>query len=142
MFHWLEQRPFFFTVVLFLFVALSSSFPQNSGKTAAIGINDSTKEIHRLNYIKEFEFYDFGFTPYNNAVDGNIWTKTFGTLNNYNYIAPSVSKNMLAPLRLQFMDSQKFSIFREILGAAQMTAVGIMAYQHIKRYGFIKQRKK
>ena len=121
---------------VFLF-AFNTSFSQSRSPKTVKTENDSTNKFN--NGLK---FYGNGYQLNQYSFDGSIWTKTLGMLNavnNNNYISPSVSKNMLVPLRLQYMDTQKLSLVREILGAAQMTAVGIMAYEHIRKYGFIKK---
>ncbi len=132
-------------LILFVILFISGTFAQDNNYQQAGTKKDSSFYNFSPVFPNDPEF--LGNTPelHMLSFDGNIWTRTFGSLNNVNdneFISPAVSKNLLAPLRLQFMDSQKFSIFREILGAAQMTAVGIMAYQHIKKYGFIKQKGK
>lgn len=43
-----------------------------------------------------------------------------------------------APLYEQYQENQKFSPLFYVLGVAQTAAVGYMAYQHIKKYGFFK----
>lgn len=48
--------------------------------------------------------------------------------------------DLLKPLYNNYMDSQKFSTLNYILGMAQVSAVGYMAYQHIKKYGFLKRK--
>lgn len=70
--------------------------------------------------------------------DGNIWLQTFSRLRQFdddNNIDATTAKFMLAPLRLQYIDSQKLSALHYILSVAEASAVGIMAYQHIKKYG-------
>ena len=46
------------------------------------------------------------------------------------------SGNLLNPLYNQYMQEQKYAIWRTILGSVQMGAVGYLAYKHIKKYGF------
>ena len=131
-----------FSSLIILMFFSNISYSQNSNKSSP----DTTHFILHDNSMRGVillgEFYHTDFNATRDLNRAGIWTKTLSTLNyqnGYAFISENVSKNMLAPLRLKYMDSQKFSLFREILGAAQMTAVGIMAYQHIKRYGFIKQ---
>lgn len=127
---------------IILCICSNISYSQNADKSYADTSHITLHEyiVPGLNPLNEFYYTNFKLNP--NLNNAGIWTKTLSSLNYHSggsYISEDVSKNMLAPLRLKYLDSQKFSILREILGAAQMTAAGIMAYQHIKRYGFIKQ---
>ena len=45
-------------------------------------------------------------------------------------------KNMLAPQYEEFKENSKFNPIRYVLGMAQLSAVGYLAYKHIKKYGF------
>jgi hypothetical protein len=45
-------------------------------------------------------------------------------------------KNILNPLYNQYMQDQKYAIWKSILGGMQLGAVGYLAYKHIKKYGF------
>jgi hypothetical protein len=38
----------------------------------------------------------------------------------------------------QYMEDSKFNAVKYVLGAAQLSAVGYLAYLHIKKYGFLK----
>jgi len=58
----------------------------------------------------------------------------------YNTNAPG-SKNLpylLSPLYAQYIEDSKFNPVRYVLGMAQLSAVGYLAYKHIKKYGFLK----
>ena len=46
--------------------------------------------------------------------------------------------NFSAPLYERYQENQKFNPLFYVLGMAQTAAVGYMAYQHIKKYGFFK----
>ena len=47
---------------------------------------------------------------------------------------------MLSPLYNNYLDSQKYSALKSILGAVQLGAVGYLAYKHLKKYGFLKKK--
>lgn len=49
--------------------------------------------------------------------------------------------NLLNPLYNNYMEEQGNRLFKQILGAVQIGAVGILAYQHIKKYGFLSKKK-
>lgn len=51
------------------------------------------------------------------------------------------SKNsLLNPMYQSYLDSQKNKWIKQIIGAVQVGAVGILAYQHIKKYGLFKKK--
>lgn len=43
----------------------------------------------------------------------------------------------LSPLYNQYIEDSKFNPVKYVLGIAQLSAVGYLAYRHIKKYGFI-----
>lgn len=43
----------------------------------------------------------------------------------------------LSPLYNQYVEDSKFNPVRYVLGLAQLSAAGYLAYRHIKKYGFI-----
>lgn len=45
-------------------------------------------------------------------------------------------QNFLSPLYRKYMRDSDINVFRYILGIAQYSAVGYLAYRHIKKYGF------
>jgi hypothetical protein len=48
---------------------------------------------------------------------------------------PSIPDNILQPYYNYYMESKNISLFRRVLGIAQLGAVGYLAYKHIKKYG-------
>lgn len=46
---------------------------------------------------------------------------------------------MTHPLYQKYIEDSKFNPFRYALGMAQVSAVGYLAYRHIKKYGFLKE---
>ena len=49
-----------------------------------------------------------------------------------------INTHFTSPLYQQYLRDSEFDMFRYILGVAQASAVGYMAYRHIKKYGFWK----
>ena len=47
-------------------------------------------------------------------------------------------ENFSEPLYKRYLENQKINPLYYVLGMAQTAAVGYMAYQHIKKYGFFK----
>lgn len=55
--------------------------------------------------------------------------------NNYN--AEDDNFHFLSPLYNKYLEESKFNPVRYVLGLAQLSAAGYLAYRHIKKYGFI-----
>ena len=49
-----------------------------------------------------------------------------------------INTHFTSPLYQQYLRDSEFDMFRYVLGIAQASAVGYMAYRHIKKYGFWK----
>ena len=52
----------------------------------------------------------------------------------------SMQSDILNALSKQYSASQSLKTLRSILGAVQVGAVGYLAYQHLKKYGFLKKK--
>ncbi|SRR5690606_25852896 len=69
--------------------------------------------------------------------ENSIWLWTSAVLSNANkHDFHSASPHMLANYHQFYIENSKFKIINTVLGAAQLGAVGFMAYKHIKKYGF------
>jgi hypothetical protein len=58
----------------------------------------------------------------------------------YNKPFENSRNSLLNPLYQSYLDSQKNKWIKQVLGAIQVGAVGILAYQHIKKYGLFKKK--
>ncbi len=66
-----------------------------------------------------------------------LWTKAVLSNSYQSFNESGVDfKNMLAPQYEEFKENSKFNPIRYVLGMAQLSAVGYLAYKHIKKYGF------
>jgi len=50
------------------------------------------------------------------------------------------ASEMTLPLYHKLMEDNKMSLFYTVIGSIQTAAVGLLAYQHIRKYGFLKKR--
>jgi hypothetical protein len=103
------------------------------------------------------------FNPYNNFTDtyffnelnnlrinsysvedsSSIWMRTRMQLTgmfDHDNLDRSMQSNILNALSQQYSASQSLKTFKYILGAVQVGAVGYLAYQHLKKYGFLKRK--
>lgn len=110
--------------------------------------SDSLKNKIELNplskiYYKfeEFEFYR-QMNEVNNQVRIDEDSATKWLRMSYNLSHTNLSENLefeqnfLSPLYKKYMQDSDINIFRYILGIAQYSAAGYLAYRHIKKYGF------
>jgi len=69
-----------------------------------------------------------------------VWLRTQLLLSNnaaqFGY--DEINTHFTSPLYQQYLRDSEFDMFRYVLGIAQASAVGYMAYRHIKKYGFWK----
>jgi hypothetical protein len=68
-----------------------------------------------------------------------MWTKLSITNTGVTgFYAGETPLSMIEPLHQQYIENSKLNPVRYVLGMAQTAAVGYLAYQHIKKYGFFK----
>jgi len=71
-----------------------------------------------------------------------IWISTRMQLNEFisgqDPIKSNFQLSILNPLQQQYSISQNMSALKYILGIVQTGAVGYLAYEHLKKYGFLK----
>ena len=103
--------------------------------------------------------YFYNQTPYSFNFDGlndlhlntrflndtsSIWIQTrmrlAGNVNHQDEIRNNLQLNILNPLQEKYADLQSMKTLKSILGAVQLSAVGYLAYLHLKKYGFFKKK--
>jgi hypothetical protein len=69
-----------------------------------------------------------------------IWLRTELALNYSSFQGSGMETDyhFTSPLYQPYQEDSKFNMVRYVLGMAQLTAVGYLAYRHIKKYGFLK----
>jgi hypothetical protein len=73
----------------------------------------------------------------------SIWLRTRMQLNEMIYqetFGSNLQSNILNPLNQQYSAAQNMKLFRSILGAVSVGAVGYLTYRHLKKYGFLKRK--
>lgn len=75
-----------------------------------------------------------------NENPSTIWLRTELSLSNNStqFGSKEVNTHFTSTLYKQYLKDSEFNMFRYVLGVAQASAVGYMAYRHIKKYGFWK----
>lgn len=72
----------------------------------------------------------------------SVWLQArmqLGETMNEDPVKSNFKANILNPLRQQFSDIESMKVIKYILATVQVGAVGYLAYQHIKKYGFLKK---
>lgn len=135
-------------ILLFFNTIITAQQSSEKNKTA---IPDTIRKHSSANPVtefslkfQEFEFYrDLNNIKLNVPIDGDpatVWLRTFLVLSNSNPNTPNsgAPSNLLSPLYQQYLEETRFDPLRYVLGLAQTSAVGYLAYRHLKKYGFLK----
>lgn len=144
-----------FIRTLIIFFSISSVvISQTDIKQSEAGKTDTTKlwitinpVMNRMNFERNnntpFEINPAIFAEVLRNDSASAWLKTKMLLNypvfgmKKDFISAS---EMTLPLYHKLMEDNKMSLFYSILGSIQTAAVGVLAYQHIKKYGFLKRK--
>lgn len=144
-----------FMRTLIIYFSISSVvISQTDIKQSEVGKTDTTKLWITINPVmNRMSFERNSNTPFeiNPAIFAEVlhndsasaWLKTKMLLN---YPVFGMKKDffsaseMTLPLYHKLMEDNKMSLFYSILGSIQTAAVGVLAYQHIKKYGFLKRK--
>lgn len=90
----------------------------------------------------EFELQrEFNNMKMSVRIDGDpqtVWLRTSIAISNSETFGQNFSPHFLSPLEIQYLENSKFDPVKYVLGLAQLSAVGYLAYKHIKKYGFLK----
>ena len=140
---------FSFPILVILLSAVSNSFSQQEAE-----LYKNSDSVYRFQGIippVEFQYnLDEIFSkPISNQIpedvlfDDNpstVWLRTQLLISNnaaqFGY--DEINTHFTSPLYQQYLRDSEFDMFRYVLGIAQASAVGYMAYRHIKKYGFWK----
>ena len=111
--------------------------------------NDSLKINFNLNQLTQMQIMfddfellrEFNLMKHNISIDADpqtIWLRTSIAVSNPEHVNQNITSHFLSPLQKKYYEDSKFDPIKTILGAAQVGAVGYLAYKHIKKYGFLK----
>lgn len=136
-------------ILFFLILYTSILYAQQTDKTNLFSTDDSLKTRINQNPLiqiqikfDEFELQrEFKEIKLSVPIDGDpqtVWLRTSLAISNSDNNDPNFSPHFLSPLQKRYYEDSKFDPIKTILGAAQVGAVGYLAYRHIKKYGFLK----
>ena len=90
------------------------------------------------------EYNSIPFSNSNVALDtSTIWLRTrmqLGDLSSNDPIKSNFKSSVINPLRQQFADIESMKTIKYILATIQAGAVGYLAYEHIRKFGFLKKK--
>ena len=123
--------------------------------SAAQSKTDSLKKhespLNFSNYFYNQSPYSFNFDDLSSLKSSSgflndsssIWIRTrmqLAGIINQDEIQNNLQMNILNPLHEKYADLQSMKELKYILGAVQLSAVGYLAYLHLKKYGFLKRK--
>ncbi len=108
---------------------------RHQGITQRIDINYSFDKLYWNQSLNPFELNRPLYTD-----SSTIWLRTELALNYSSFQGSRIETDyhFTSPLYQQYQEGSKFNMVRYILGMAQLTAAGYIAYRHLKKYGFLK----
>lgn len=136
----------FFKYILPLLVILScKAFAQETGADTLQSLIKLPEALQNIQHrFEEFEVYrERYYSDFHIPLDED---KSTIQLRTEMIIRQSVRNNyytsysnfyFLSPLYNKHIEESKFNPVKYVLGIAQLSAVGYLAYRHIKKYGFI-----
>jgi hypothetical protein len=141
-------------LILFFILLLTTkvfSQPENENATYSppqdsilkfMGINPQLNIPDQVfEYDLKFKFWHQQSSMLTEGNESNLWLRTEMALTysgGFNANDLITVENFSEPLYKRYLENQKINPLYYVLGMAQTAAVGYMAYQHIKKYGFFK----
>lgn len=139
-------------IILFWILLLPGFVFAQSEHPAQRSPNDSTLKFMGINpqlnipdqvfeLDLQFKFWHQQSSFLTEGNKSNLWLRTEMALSSPGGFTENdliTAGNFSAPLYERYRENQKFNPLFYVLGMAQTAAVGYMAYQHIKKYGFFK----
>jgi hypothetical protein len=115
--------------------------------------NEKDSTVIKPNLNKYFEYMQesswpelvrpenfINYANFDTTQNGSIWLRTrLAITNSIEQNNFESSSYLLQPYHNFYIESKNISIFRRVLGMAQLGAVGYLAYKHLKKYGLFHQ---
>lgn len=125
--------------------AQNQSNAQKPDTSIAVSNAGSILEVdNKINSLFTFDKRIFIAVPPNFPPDStSILMRTrllLGKMTSEDPIKTNFKLSILNPLHQLYVESQSMKELKYILGAVQAGAAGFMAYQHLKKYGFLKRK--
>lgn len=131
-------------IILFLFCNLC--FAQNNTDS----LKNYETPLNFSNYFYNQSSYTLNFDNLTSLKlssgflndSSSIWIQTrmqLARIINQDEIQNNLQMNILNPLQEKYSDLQSMKVLKYILGTVQLSAVGYLAYLHLKKYGFLKR---
>lgn len=130
-----------FSITFFLFISFAVIAQNKDSEKDSTAISPNLNRY--FEYMQELSWPDIvrpeNFlisTKFDTTQNGSIWLRTrlavTNSIQQNSFESPSY---LLQPYYNFYMESKGISLFRRVLGMAQLGAVGYIAYKHLKKYG-------
>ena len=130
-----------FSITFFLFISFAVIAQNKNSEKDSTAISPNLNRY--FEYMQELSWPDIvrpeNFlisTKFDTTQNGSIWLRTrlavTNSIQQNSFESPSY---LLQPYYNFYMESKGISLFRRVLGMAQLGAVGYIAYKHLKKYG-------
>lgn len=134
---------FFLSIILTSIVFCQNNDSNNINLPDSLKINLQQNPFAELQIkFDEFELHRELFNiKMDVPIDGDpntVWLRTALLISKSEKTTQDFSPHFLSPLERKYHEDSKFDPIKYVLGAAQVGAVGYLAYKHIKKYGFLK----
>lgn len=137
------RRLFFITFFLFISIAVVAQNIDSEKDSTAIKTNlnryfEYMQELSWPHIVRPENFLIF--PKFDTTQNGSIWLRTrLAITNSIEQNSYESSSDLLQPYYNFYKESKEISLFRRMLGMAQIGAVGYLAYKHLKKYGLFHQ---
>ena len=145
------MKRYFSALILFYFLFSASLLICQQNEEYSYSRNDSSFRHQGIIPPVEFQYNlnEIFSKPISNQIPedilfndnpSTIWLRTSLLISNNSKQAgfDEIHTHFTSPLYQQYLRDSEFDMVRYVLGLAQASAVGYMAYRHIKKYGFWK----
>jgi hypothetical protein len=130
-----------FCIAILLFISFAVIAQNKDSEKDSTAIKPNLRRYYE--YMQELSWpsiikpeYFLNSSKFDTTQNGSIWLRTrlavTNSIDQNNFDTPS---NLLQPYYNYYMQSKRISLFRRVLGMAQLGAVGYIAYKHLKKYG-------
>ena len=139
----------FLALILFIYAirieGQTKAKPQSTDTSKQSVNNFLQNELN--NHAMHNNSLEYNSIPFsNNSISldtSTIWLRTrmqLGDLSSSDPIKSNFKSSIINPLRQQFADMESMKAIKYILATIQAGAVGYLAYEHIRKFGFLKKK--
>jgi hypothetical protein len=130
-----------FCIVIFLSISFAVIAQNKDSEKDSTAIKPNLRRYYE--YMQELSWlsivkpeYFLNSSKFDTTQNGSIWLRMrLAVTNSIDQNNIDSRSNLLQPYYNYYMQGKGISLFRQVLGMAQLGAVGYLAYKHLKKYG-------